>query len=205
MSENQYLSKYFTILANPKFYSTLLYLALAFPLGLVYFIFLVVGFSVGVSLIIIWVGLIILALIFPLIWLIIKFERAQAIKLLNVNLPFHEPPMLESQSILSKIKGFITDPATWRGLLFIVLKFPIGLSSFVALVTGFSIIAVFIFAPVAIQFISIDLGFWHVDTISEAIGLSMIGIMLLPGLCHLFYLLGKVIGTLSAYLLKPKN
>lgn len=205
MTENQYLSKYFTILANPKLYSTLLYLALAFPLGLIYFIFLVVGFSVGIPLIIIWVGLIILALIFPLIWLILKFERAQARILLNVSLPFNEPPSLETQSILTKIKAFMLDPATWRGLLFIILKFPIGLLSFIALITGFAIITAFIFAPIAIQIGNINLGFWHVDTISEAIGLSLIGIMLLPGFCHLYFLLGKLLGAFSAYLLKPKN
>ena len=205
MSQDQNLTKYFTILANPRLYSTLLYLVLSFPLGLTYFIFLVVGFSVGLPLLILWVGFIILAFVFSLIWLVIKFEKSQTIHLLNISLPTSEPPSSESISLANKIKFFFTDPATWRGFLFLILKFPIGIITFAALVTGFAILFAFIFAPLTIQFGVINFGFWQVDAISEAIGLSLIGIMLLLGLCHFYCFLGQVTGKFSAYLLKPKN
>lgn len=205
MTQDPYLSKYFTILANPKLYSSLFYLALAFPLGLTYFIFLVVGFSLGISLLIIWVGFIILAFVFPLIWLIINFERVQTTHLLGISLPENKPQPMETQSFVTKIKGFLTDPATWRGLLFIVLKFPIGIVAFVALVTGFAVVFACMFSPLFYQFGTINLGFWRVDTLSEAIGLSLISLMVLPGLCHLYYYLAQSIGKFSAYLLKPQN
>lgn len=163
MTQDQYLSKYFTILANPKLYSSLLYLALAFPLGLTYFIFLVVGFSVGLSLLKIWMGFIVLAFLFPLTWLIINFERIQTTHLLGISLPENKPQTKETKSMIVEIKNFLTDPTTWRGLLFIALKFPIGLVAFIALVTGFAFVFACLFSPLMYQFGTINLGFWKVD------------------------------------------
>jgi len=56
MPQDQFLTKYFTIFAKPKMYLTLLCLFLAFPLGLAYFVLLVVGFSLGFSLLIVCVA-----------------------------------------------------------------------------------------------------------------------------------------------------
>ncbi len=205
MSQDQYLTKYFTIFAKPKMYSTLLYLFLAFPLGLAYFILLVVGFSLGFSLLIIWVGLIILALLFPAIWLIISFERLQTTHLLGIEIPVSQPNNDENSAIWQKIKSFLTDPDIWKGVLFILLKFPIGIFSFVVLVTGIALLFSMIFSPIIIPFSSINFGFWQVDTISEAIGLCLLGLMALPGVFHIYYFLGQSIGKLSEVLLKPKN
>ena len=205
MSQDQYLTKYFTIFAKPKMYSTLLYLFLAFPLGLAYFILLVVGFSLGFSLLIIWVGLIILALLFPAIWLIISFERLQTTHLLGIEIPVSQPNNDENSAIWQKIKSSLTDPDTWKGVLFILLKFPIGIFSFVVLVTGIALLFSMIFSPIIIPFSSINFGFWQVDTISEAIGLCLLGLMALPGVFHIYYFLGQSIGKLSEVLLKPKN
>lgn len=205
MPQDQFLTKYFTIFAKPKMYLTLLYLFLAFPLGLAYFILLVVGFSLGFSLLIIWVGVIILALLFPTIWLLISFERLQTTHLLGMPIPITVPSTSETTSLWQKLKSFLTDPATWKGVLFILLKFPIGIISFVFLVTGFAVLFSMIFSPLIISWNPIHFGVWKVDTISEAIGLSMLGLMALPGLFHIYYFLGQSIGKLSAVLLKPKE
>jgi len=205
MPQDQFLTNYFTIFAKPKMYLTLLYLFLAFPLGLAYFVLLVVGFSLGFSLIIIWVGLIILALLFPTIWLLISFERLQTTHLLGIPVPITSPVSSENISLWQKLKLFLTDPATWKGVLFILLKFPIGIISFVVLVTGLAVLFSMIFSPLIISWNPIHFGVWKVDTISEAIGLCMLGLMALPGLFHFYYFLGQSIGKLSAILLKPKE
>ena len=205
MPQDQFLTNYFTIFAKPKMYLTLLYLFLAFPLGLAYFVLLVVGFSLGFSLIIIWVGLLILALLFPTIWLLISFERLQTTHLLGIPVPITSPVSSENISLWQKLKLFLTDPATWKGVLFILLKFPIGIISFVFLVTGFAVLFSMIFSPLIISWNPIHFGVWKVDTISEAIGLCMLGLMALPGLFHIYYFLGQSIGKLSAVLLKPKE
>lgn len=205
MPQDQFLTKYFTIFAKPKMYLTLLYLFLAFPLGLAYFILVVVGFSLGFSLLILWIGIIILALLFPTIWLLISFERLQTTHLLGIPIPVTVPASSENNSLWQKIKMFLTDPATWKGILFILLKFPIGIISFVLLVTGFAVLSAMIFSPLIIswQWAPINFGLWRVDTISEAIGLCILGLMALPGVFHFYYYLGQMIGKLSELLLKP--
>ena len=205
MPQDQFLTNYFTILVKPKLYLTLLYLFLCFPLGLTYFIILVVGFSLGFSLLIIWVGFIILALLIPTIWLIISFERLQTTHLLGISLPIPQTAFDKNLPLWQKIKTFLTDPGTWKGVLFILLKFPIGIFSFVVLVTGIALLFSMIFSPIIIPFSSINFGFWTVDTISEAIGLCLLGLMALPGLFHIYYFLGQSIGKLSAVLLQPNN
>ncbi len=55
--------RFFGVIAEPQSYINIFYLLLAFPLGIAYFVFLVTGISVGASLIIIWVGVPILALV----------------------------------------------------------------------------------------------------------------------------------------------
>ncbi len=201
MKEDEFLTKYFSVLAKPRTYTTLLYIFLAFPLGLTYFILLVVGFSLGLSLLIIWVGFLILALIFPMIWLLISFEKLQTTHLLGIEVPTTSQNNFKEQQFWPRIKSFLSDPTTWKGVLFILLKFPIGIALFTILVTGISLLFVMIFAPVLYQWVSINFVFWNVNTISEAIGLCFLGLMLLPGLFHLFNFIGQLIGKLSVKLL----
>src|SRR4051812_46938929 len=68
-------------------YANLLYLAMSFPLGLAYFVFLTVGLSVGIGLTIVWVGLPILALVIAGSWGMAALERQMAIHLLGVAVP----------------------------------------------------------------------------------------------------------------------
>ncbi|MDO9087102.1 MAG: sensor domain-containing protein [Anaerolineaceae bacterium] len=205
MPQDQFLAKYFTIFAKPKMYLTLLYLLLSFPLGLTYFILLVVGFSLGISLLIVWVGFLILAILLPTIWMIISFEKLQTTHLLGIELPSKKVENVENQSLWQKTKSILSDPTTWKGLLFILLKFPIGIFSFVILVTGFAVLFSLIFSPFIVPWVPINFGYWQVDTISEAIGLSLLGLMALPGAFHVYYFIGQWIGKLSVLLLGQQS
>ena len=69
------LGSVFGVVVRLQTYLNLLYLFIAFPLGLAYFIFLVTGLSVGISLVIIWVGLPILLFMLAAWWVLAIFER----------------------------------------------------------------------------------------------------------------------------------
>src|SRR3954468_22489681 len=73
-------------------YRNLLYLLLAFPLGLTYFLFLVVGLSLGLGLTIIWVGLPVLLLVLLGSRALSALERQLAIGLLGAEVPPMAPP-----------------------------------------------------------------------------------------------------------------
>jgi len=123
------------VVADGQTYKNLLYLLLAFPLGMAYYIILMVGFTVGLGLSVLVVGLgILLATVIGLRYLA-SFERGLANTLLGTKI--HKPDDVEkaSEGIVGTAKAYLQASSTWRGLGFVALKFPIGLLSFVLLVT----------------------------------------------------------------------
>jgi len=205
MNNENIFSTYFGVLVKPRTYLNFLYLLLAFPLGLAYFILLVTGFSLGLSLIIIWVGLLILAVLFPLIWFLIAFERTQAIYLLGEKIPPMEQSSNVEKGLIMRMKEFFTNPVTWKGLLFLFLKFPLGIFAFVLITVGLAAGLSLVFAPIIYPFGTIDLGFWIIDSFSEAIGLSIVGLLMLPGIFHIFNFTAILFGKLSKILLGQKD
>ncbi|HEX6898626.1 MAG TPA: sensor domain-containing protein [Thermoanaerobaculia bacterium] len=178
-------------------YSNLLYLMLAFPLGLAYFIFLAVGLPLGLGLTIIWIGIPVLALVFAGSWGLAGLERQSAIHLLRAQVPPRtRPPVQEEQGFWKKVYAFYTNPVTWKGMAFLLIKFPLGIVTFILLVTLLATTAAFLLAPFAVATVDYgwdsgwidsgdDLNFgldvwdWQVDTFPEAFICSAFGLVLL--------------------------
>jgi hypothetical protein len=133
-------------------YKNLLYLLLAFPLGLVYFIFLAVGLATGFGLAIVWIGLPLLALVFAGSWALAAFERQAAIHLLGADVaPMLPPPSTEarpSRTIWQQAGDFLRNPVTWKGMGFLLLKLPLGIVSFVAIVGLLTTSSALLLAPI---------------------------------------------------------
>jgi hypothetical protein len=200
-ADDDVLKKYFGVIARPETYLNTLYLFLAFPLGLTYFILLTVGFSLGLSLIIIWIGLLILAILFPVVWALIAFERLQVIKLLKVEVaPMSSQPEREL-GLWQRTKDFFTNPVTWKGLLYLFLKFPIGIAEFIIITTGLALTFGMIFAPLAYPWVTINFGFWVVDSFAEALGVTVIGILILPAIFHSFNFVAQLNGKFAKVML----
>lgn len=150
-SISTFLARFFGVILKPQTYLNALYLLIAFPLGLFYFIFLVMGLSLGIGLAIIWIGLAILLVVLASWYAFIALERQLAIWLLREEIP----PMVRQDlsaratqmSAWERIKSTLSNPVTWKGLIFLVAKFPIGIISFVTLVTCLSVSAALIGAP----------------------------------------------------------
>lgn len=116
-------------------YTNLLYLALAFPLGLLYFIFLTVGLSVGAGLTLVWIGIPILALVFAGSWGLAAMERQLAIHALGAPVPPMSPsPVAETRTVWQQVKAFFSNPVTWKGMAFLLFKLPLGMVSFVSII-----------------------------------------------------------------------
>jgi Putative sensor len=174
-------------------YSNLLYLMLAFPLGLAYFIFLAVGLPLGLGLTIIWIGIPILALVFGGSWALAGLERQSAIHLLRAQVPPRTPPPVqEEQGFWKKVYAFYTNPVTWKGMAFLLIKLPLGIVTFILLVTLLATTAAFLLAPVAVYtmdygwedfgdefYVETDGWSWQLDTWPEAWLATGIGVVLL--------------------------
>jgi len=207
MKQNRsWLAKIFGVVVQPQTYLNIVYILLAFPLGLSYFIFFVVGFAVGIPLIILWVGFLILLLVFAGWWVLILFERQQAISLLRVDLPPLWREDIRDKTTWEKVKAYAANPVTWLGLLFLLLKFPLGIVCFVVSVTLIAITAAFVTAPLTFSFLPLEIVFswdaiWRIDTFWEAVILFWIGLLVgLAGL-HLMNGIAWTLARLAQFML----
>ena len=125
------LGPFFGVVVRGRSYLNAVYNLLAFTLGVGYFVFLFVGLSLGFGLLIIWVGVIVLAGVLLLSWGLSAFERQQAILLLGATIgPMGSKPADKSPA-MAWMKAFLSNRVTWTGPMFLFLKFPLGLFSFV--------------------------------------------------------------------------
>ena len=121
--------------ASSRMYAEFAYLALAFPLGLAYFVFLVTGVSVGAGLIVVWVGVPML-LGMLLSWRALgQFERLLHRSLLGVEIDDPHTSIRGDGSLWQRTKRLLEDSVTWRTLLWLLIRFPAGIIVFVVLVT----------------------------------------------------------------------
>lgn len=138
-------------LADPGTYGMALYALLAFPLGLLYFVFLVVGLSLGAALLIVWVGLPILLFVLAGTLAFADLERALSARLLGAPVP-RFPRRRLSEGVWSWVREQLGDVGTWKAALYLTLKFPLGLASFVILVVLIAVTLALLLAPLALLF-----------------------------------------------------
>jgi hypothetical protein len=127
-------------------YRNLVYLVLALPLGLAYFVFLSVGLSLGVGLAIALVGIPILLAVLAVSTGLARFERKLAALLLGIEVESPESPITESGPMLERAKRLVTDLGTCKALVYLGSKLVIGVVTLVVaatlLVTAVSLLAV---------------------------------------------------------------
>lgn len=193
------------VFAKPQTYANLAYLLLAFPLGLAYFIFLVTGFSLGFGLLILWVGFLILAGVMGLSWILTLFERQLAISLLGVKIPPIAGQSAPGGTLLQQVKSYLTNPVTWKGIIYLFLKFPIGIASFVVTITLLSLSLGLLLAPVSYPWWHITMGFWQIDSLPAAVIAFAAGLVIAPLSLHAINLMAGWIGEVTRWLLSPSQ
>ncbi len=189
------------VVADPKSYINILYLLLAFPLGIAYFVFLVVGTSLGLGLTIVWVGVPILALVLAGSWVLCGLERVLAISLLKEDIRPSSPLGPSNQvgahvqgvssgerlfiGMWRRFKAHVSNRLIWTGMLYLLLKFPLGIASFIIVVTLVAVTGALLAAPFYYSSVVINWGAWNVDTLWETSVLALIGIPMVLISLHL--------------------
>ncbi len=193
MQSTMTTNKFLKIVVSPQAYLNLLYLLAAFPLGVFYFVFLVSGLSLGISLVIVWIGLPILVLVGAIWWLMARFEYSMANQVLKEDLYSISIPPNENLDLVARFKLYFTNPFTWKSLLYLFIKFPLGIATFTILATLVSLTIMLIGMPVITQVLgdlntSISLGpalpEWQVDSLADAMLCTLIGVLIWPVTLH---------------------
>ncbi len=141
------LTRFFGVVVRPRTWLGIVFHLLAFPLGLFYFVFLVTGLSVGVSLVVIWIGIPILLVVAGAWWLFAAFERVQARYLLCAEIPPAPRPWEQADGVWGKLKAHFGSGSTWRDLAYLIAKLAFGTVSFALVVTLSAIVGWFLAMP----------------------------------------------------------
>ena len=190
---NPTVGRFFRVMVSGQTYLNLIYLGAAFPLGVFYFVFLVSGLSTGISLAIIWVGIPILLLVGVAWWVLASFERFMAINLLKEDIPAIARPSNEGADLWSRFKEYFANPVTWKSLLYLFLKFPLGITTFIILITLVSLTLAFLSMPLTYEHLQYfqggisfgpGLAVWQIDSLNDALLGALIGVMLWPVTLH---------------------
>lgn len=198
--------------ARAQTYRNLIYLALAFPLGLAYFVGLTFGFSLGVGLAVTWFGIPILLATLAGATLLTRFEAGLANRLLGTDV--RVPSLDTSGGVLAATKRLVTDARTWIAVGYLLVKFGLGVVSFAALATLSSLSVGLMAAPltyssnyhVGLRLGTITVGPFEsgrlvVDTFAEAVGVALLGLVVALASLHGVNALARLCGTITEELL----
>jgi hypothetical protein len=182
------------VVADGRTYRQIAYLLLSFPFGVFYFVALITGISLSVGLSLIWVGIPLLLALLVFCDGLISFEHRLASELLGISTAAPYQTSSERQGLWSQLRQRLASPATWSGLLFLLIKFPLGLASFIITTTLLAMSLGLIAAPLYYQWVPMEMGF-------NMLTQQPIEITTLPQalLCSLA---GLVFGVFSLYALK---
>jgi signal transduction histidine kinase len=153
------------------------YLLLGLPFGIFYFTFLVTALSVGVGLVVVWVGVPIL-LGTVVAWRAMgRFERRFLTAMMGGEIE-PAPTLSPEPNWWERAKAVIADSYTYRSFFWLLLRFPFGIAGFVIVVVGLSVPLSLMAAPIILAFPeSWELG-W-IESVSWLVWLlPVIGILL---------------------------
>jgi hypothetical protein len=210
LKKQNIFSRFFGVIISGKTYLNLIYLFLAFPLGLIYFLFLVIGLSIGFATLIVLIGVALLAIVVAGWWGFANLERQMANHLLGESIPPLSSTEASGKGLGESILAHFSNPLTWKSLLYLFLKFPAGILTFIILVILFSITGFFSTAIVTFNFfnLSVDLSrdlSWEINTFGKALISLPIGILFGFTSLHLCNLLARLSGRFAHIMLTVTN
>jgi hypothetical protein len=109
---------------------------------------------------------------------LLALERSLANALLGTDIPA-APLAPRGEGWFGRLKAYWTDAPTWRGLAYLLARFPAGLLAFTVVVSAYASAGYLITAPISAPFDGIELGFWEPDSWYEGFALVPVGLVAL--------------------------
>jgi Putative sensor len=107
-------------------------------------------------------------------------ERSLANELLGADIA-GAPRARTATGWIARLAAYWTDGRTWRGMLYLLLRFPAGMAAFIVAVTAYGIGLTLLAAPVLSPLVAdgLDVGPWDTDTVVEGLALMPLGALTL--------------------------
>ncbi|GAB4511184.1 MAG: hypothetical protein OHK0046_08910 [Anaerolineae bacterium] len=186
-------------------YKNILYLLLSFPLGMLYFVAFTVGVSLGFSLLVLCIGIPILFAVMVGAAAAVRLERVLANGLMDAGIPLDDSPLVTTGSLKGYLSGTVLNVDVWKGIGYLLIKFPFGIAAFILTITALSSIAAMILTPLSFMLSSgtSSFGAGYVNTLPEAFLAALMGVVLGTFLLHLVNLVSSLWRALTIQMLYP--
>ncbi len=190
-----------------KFLSDGMFLALSFPIGLFWFIAIVVLGAVGVSLAVVLVGFLILMVLVALTRRGAQFERRRIQEFLDETILVPYRPRPREGGWFRRRTARFRERTLWRDLSYLMLLFPVGIAELAILFTA-------LIAPVAMITSPLTFwigqgpepfGAWNIDHFGEALVAVLLGLLLTVPAAMLINLTARGHLLLARRLLGPAS
>ncbi len=195
--------------------SSITYLLLGLPFGILYFVVLIVGFALGIPLVLIWVGLPILYATLIIAGGFARFERWLLEGLLSRTVPY-ESEVRSAKTWLGRFWQHLSAFSTWKEITYLILKFPFGLISSIITIVLLSLDVALVLSPVLLltkldlPILQFDVLKFRIDSLENAaiafaigVALTFISIPLINGLARVNAVFAQIM--LSNVVRKPRQ
>lgn len=162
---------FFNVISDPRAYGALMFMLLALPTGIFYFVWAVVGISLSIPFFLFIFGIPFALLFLGSVRILSHVEGRIVEGLLGVRMPRRLPAQSSGETIWARIGEALADIRTWSSLLYLLLRLPLGIIYFTLAVVG-------IVLPVAL------IGGGLIDLVTDE---SHVHITDVPLLNHLFH------------------
>ncbi|HEX6799659.1 MAG TPA: ATP-binding protein [Ktedonobacterales bacterium] len=110
------------VLWDRRAYRNLAYVLSAGPLGAIYLTILLTLFTIGMSLLVVLVGVAVLLFMAAVWWWLAAYERELTMWWLDVNIAPMSAPLPPGLSLWQRLQAYARNPITWTSLLYLTLK-----------------------------------------------------------------------------------
>ena len=163
-----------------KFLPNLIYLLLSLPIGILYFVVLITGFSLGAGLLITLVGIPILVAMIFVTYILGDLDRKMTSLLLGVNIAKPEARPSNDDSARAILVAQVKSLQFWKELGYLLLKMPLGVISFTIAIVLVAVSLAFIAAPFILTYFPYSqMQLWNgfeIDTMQRAVVTSAVGL-----------------------------
>ena len=183
---NSPIDKIFGVVLEKQTYKNIGYLLLSFPLGLLYFLILIPGISLSFSLMFIVAGFPLMLGVLLLSDHLLSFERYLLRTVLNQPVFLERRQLPPHGRIFARLGERLAQRYTWKGLFYLLLRFGMGLVSFILVMVLAPVSVALITLPVTYRFGDMHIFGTTVATFDQALICCTIGAILALVSTHLF-------------------
>jgi multidrug transporter EmrE-like cation transporter len=127
---------FFGVISDPRAYGALMFMLLALPTGIFYFVWSVVGISLTIPFFLFIFGIPFALLFLGSVRILSHVEGRIVEGLLGVRMPRRLPAQSSGETIWARIGEALADIRTWSSLLYLLLRLPLGVIYFTLAVVG---------------------------------------------------------------------